>query len=81
MPYGLNKNTQLTKLIAYESKYLLAQEVTNLHCVSIILDDAIDGEMGVNRAHFVQETLKRAARSVNGPSYNSFNPDIPSSRQ
>jgi len=32
--------------------------------MSVILDDAVDGEMGVNRAHFIRETLGDASDHV-----------------
>jgi hypothetical protein len=48
--------------------HLLAEEVTDLHRVAVVLDDAVDGEMGVNRAHFVEETLKpRGSAGVRPP--------------
>lgn len=37
---------------------LLSQEVPDLHQSSSLLDDDVDGEMGVHRAHFVPETLQ-----------------------
>lgn len=37
--------------------YLLAQEVTDLKLPAALLDDGVDGEMGVDSAHLVLETL------------------------
>jgi len=37
--------------------YFLSQEVTDLDSVSTILDDGVDGKMGVDSTHFVEEAL------------------------
>lgn len=37
--------------------HLLAQEVSDLNSGSILLDDTVDGEMGVDGTHFVLEAL------------------------
>lgn len=37
---------------------LLAQEVTDLDRSAILLDNAVDGEMGIYGTHFVTESLK-----------------------
>lgn len=38
--------------------HLLAQEVTDLKLAAALLDDAVDGEMGVDGTHLVLEALK-----------------------
>lgn len=43
--------------------HLLAQEVTDLKLVATLLDDAVDGEMGVYCAHLVLEALEYEACS------------------
>jgi hypothetical protein len=40
-----------------QGAHLLAKEVTDLHSSTSVLDDAVDGEVGVHGTHFVQETL------------------------
>ena len=40
--------------------YLLTQEIPNLKLMTIVLDDAIDREVGIYRTHFIQETLLEA---------------------
>jgi len=37
---------------------LLTQEITNLYRVPFFLDDTIDREMGIHRAHFIRESLR-----------------------
>jgi len=46
------------------SHSFLAQEVTNLDRVSVILDNAVDGEMGVDGTHFVSEALGNTVNHV-----------------
>lgn len=38
--------------------YLLAQEISDLQRRSIILNDAVDGKMGVDSTHLVFESLQ-----------------------
>lgn len=38
--------------------YLLPQEVTDFDSTTIVLDNAVDGEMGIDGAHLVLEALK-----------------------
>ena len=37
---------------------LLAQEVTDLQRTTTLLDDAVDGEMGIHSTHLVLEALE-----------------------
>lgn len=47
--------------------HLLAQEVTDLKSTTVLLDDAVDGEMGVDGAHLVLEALeKHFVRTASG---------------
>lgn len=50
---------QLTTPHLDSADVLLSQEVPNLHQSSILLNDNVDGEMGIHRAHFVAETLQK----------------------
>lgn len=43
---------------------LLPQEVPDLHHGAVLLDDHVDGEMGIHGAHFVPETLQTGARAA-----------------
>ena len=47
----------LTSSHANAADVLLPQEVPNLDQRPCLLDDHVDGEMGVHRAHLVPETL------------------------
>ena len=40
--------------------YLFTQEITDLNSIAIVLDDAVNREMGVYSTHFVLEALKKA---------------------
>ncbi len=44
--------------------HLLAQEVTDLKSTTVLLDDVVDGEMGVDGAHLVVEALKDIVRTA-----------------
>ena len=60
--------------------HLLAQEVTDLHCAAIVLNNAVDGEMGVYGAHLVEEALDFAV--VDHPqNHRTLNIDAPSLRR
>lgn len=48
----------LTRPHSDTADVLLSQEVPDLHHGSILLDDYVDGEMGVHGTHFVPETLQ-----------------------
>lgn len=52
--------------LAKAGAHLLSQEVTDLYRLPIFLNNAVDGEVRVNRAHFVTETLyTRSAKHIN----------------
>ena len=58
MSDGLLKRSHLeSELISKCFAHLLAQEVTDLELVAVLLDDAVDGEMGVDGTHLVLEAL------------------------
>lgn len=50
-------DNQLLESTLIRSPHLLAQKVTDLDRSAIILDDAVDREMGVDSTHFVSESL------------------------
>lgn len=49
---------RLTRPHSDAADVLLSQEVPDLHQSAGLLDDDVNGEMGVHRAHFVSETLQ-----------------------
>ena len=64
----LNTNTSvtcsgLTSPHSDAADVLLSQEVPDLHQSSSLLNDDVDGEMGVHRAHLVPETLQSDRRA------------------
>jgi len=48
---------KITVTLEQEQTHLFAQEVTDFDGVAVLLDDAVDGEMGVDCTHFVSEAL------------------------
>lgn len=50
--------SRLTSPHSDAADVFLSQEVPDLHQSSSLLDDDVDGEMGVHRAHFVPEALQ-----------------------
>jgi len=50
--------SRLTRPHSDAADVLLSKEVPDLHQCSSLLNDHVDGEMGVHRAHFVPETLQ-----------------------
>ena len=44
--------------------HLLAQEVTDLQCTAAVLNDAVDGEMGIDVSHLVLEALRYTDNQV-----------------
>lgn len=56
--------TRLTISHSYTPDVLLSEEVPDLHQSSSLLNDNVDGEMGVHRTHFVPETLWSKAREA-----------------
>lgn len=60
MSDGLRHSLEISRLLfVIVCAHLLAQEVTDLNGVTILLDNAVDGEMGIDSAHFVAEALHR----------------------
>lgn len=59
-----NKQTNLTLTTPHSdtADVLLPQKVPDLHHSSILLNDDVDGEMGIHRSHFVAETLQSDKR-------------------
>lgn len=55
--------SRLTSPHSDTADVLLSQEVPDLHQSSRLLNDDVDGEMGVHRAHLVPETLQSDKRA------------------
>ena len=45
-------------MVSLPFAHLLAQEITNLQGPSTLLNDAVDGEVSVDRTHLVLEALE-----------------------
>lgn len=60
MPFitGLVSTSCLTRSHSDATNVLLSQEVSDFHQGAALLDDNVDGEMGVDGTHFVAESLQ-----------------------
>ena len=60
VPHNLRGHFNIRFPDKYNVAHLLTQEVTDLQLASAILNDAVDGKVGIDSAHLVLETLKRS---------------------
>ena len=66
MPDGLSDVVRPINQVQMIQANLLAQEVTDLELGTALLNDAVDGEMGVDSTHLVLEALEVKRRGERG---------------
>jgi hypothetical protein len=65
MPHNLSDKTgeQSRNAHIVEKTHLFTKEIADLYLVSILLDDAVYGEVGIYSTHFIKETLRTASEN------------------